>query len=408
MKKLTQTLKYWSQLLLLPIYWFSFITPRNKNIWLFGSTFGRRFADNPKYMYLYVNQFKASKIRGIWISQNKKIISELNSKGCEAYYYRSLKGIYYCLRAKVYIFDNYSKDISFWLSGGAKKINLWHGTATKKINQDNKFDHNRHPGNLSERLNSFFIRLSNEKPDHYVLATSENMTGIMSSAFGVDKSHVLAVGHPRNDILFHDGLEDLLLNIEEKTVRQLKKWKNKGFKLIYYAPTFRDSEDKFFKIIDLAGLNKFLKENNYLLISKLHIKSKLKQKFQELDYSNIKYMHSDVDTSTVLEYADMLIVDYSSIYLDYMMLERPVIAFPFDYKEYLSTSRECYFDYDEYMPEIKAYSQKDLEEGIRNIFENDTCFDKRMKRRDFHFVAKDSKSCERLYGCVKEILAGKY
>lgn len=48
MKKFLEGIKYWGQLLLLPVYWFSFLFPRNKNIWLFGSTFGRRFADNPR------------------------------------------------------------------------------------------------------------------------------------------------------------------------------------------------------------------------------------------------------------------------------------------------------------------------------------------------------------------------
>ena len=48
--KITDRLKYWGQLLLLPVYWLSFLFPRNKKIWLFGSTFGRRFADNPRYL----------------------------------------------------------------------------------------------------------------------------------------------------------------------------------------------------------------------------------------------------------------------------------------------------------------------------------------------------------------------
>ena len=45
--KITDRLHYWGQLLLLPVYWLSFLVPRDKKIWLFGSTFGRRFADNP-------------------------------------------------------------------------------------------------------------------------------------------------------------------------------------------------------------------------------------------------------------------------------------------------------------------------------------------------------------------------
>ena len=58
-KKIINGLKYWGQLLLLPVYWLSFLVPGNKNIWVFGSTFGRRFADNPRYFYLYVSQHSA-------------------------------------------------------------------------------------------------------------------------------------------------------------------------------------------------------------------------------------------------------------------------------------------------------------------------------------------------------------
>lgn len=120
-------LKYWGQLLLLPVYWFSFLMPRDRNIWLFGSTFGRRFADNPKYFYLYISQHKEEYgIRPVWLSHNREVVGLLRKadggKGTyEAYYYHSLRGIWLALRGKIYLFDNYSKDINFWQSGGAIK-----------------------------------------------------------------------------------------------------------------------------------------------------------------------------------------------------------------------------------------------------------------------------------------------
>ena len=181
MKKITEGIKYWGQLLLLPVYWFSFLFPRNKNIWLFGSTFGRRFADNPRYFYLYVSQM-VPEVRAIWISHDKGIVEFLSREGYEAYYNHSLKGIWYCLRGKVYCFDNYSKDISFWLSGGALKFNMWHGIPLKKIQADNVFDKVRHPKNGWDKFKSFPRRLSDEKPSHYVLTTSEFMKPIFESA----------------------------------------------------------------------------------------------------------------------------------------------------------------------------------------------------------------------------------
>lgn len=79
--RLLNAIKYWGQLCLLPLYWLSFIVPRNNRIWLFESTFGKRFADNPRYLYLYVSQNKEKlNIRPIWISHNKEIVDFLDLK----------------------------------------------------------------------------------------------------------------------------------------------------------------------------------------------------------------------------------------------------------------------------------------------------------------------------------------
>ena len=115
-KKLIKRIKYWSQMQLLPVYWFSFLIPRDKKIWLFGSTFGRRFADNPRYFYLYVmqkysNSNQQDLVKAIWISENKEIVRLLSENGYPAQYKKSLKGFWLCLRAGVYLYDNYPKDI---------------------------------------------------------------------------------------------------------------------------------------------------------------------------------------------------------------------------------------------------------------------------------------------------------
>lgn len=404
MKKAISGIKYWGQLFLLPIYWLSFLFPRSKNIWLFGSTFGRRFADNPRYAYLYINQFHKEDVRCIWITHNKEVAQFLNNKGMEAYYYHSFKGIWYSLRGKVYIYDNYAKDISFWLSGGATKINLWHGTATKKINQDNKFDYYRNPRNGWERFKTMPRRISDEKPHHYILSTSKQMAPILAGAFGTDMSHTLVVGHPRNDILMRDDLVDICTDNEVSIVKKLETLRSNGKKLIFYVPTFRDSESKFFDVVDLDKLNMFLKERDYIWCNKLHIKSKLKKKFESIELSNIVNIDADADPATLLPYCDFMVADYSSIYLDYMFLDRPAVAFPFDYEEYITHSRECYFDYEDYMPEQKVYSFEELCLAIDSIFENDICIEKRRKRRSFHFDSIDGNSSERLYQRIRDIL----
>lgn len=372
--KITDRLKYWGQLLLLPVYWLSFLVPRNKKIWLFGSTFGRRFADNPRYLYLYVSQHKEElKLRPIWISHNENVVRMLNNEGYEAYMYHSLKGIWFALRGKVYLFDNYSKDINFWQSGGAMKVNLWHGIPLKKIQHDNVFDKFRHPKNIWEKLRNFPRNISDEKPNHYVLTTSENLREIFSSAFKT--KNVLVSGYPRNQVLISDDIKNVYLDEEKRDRKKIisflnKKNNGKNKRMIFYMPTFRESETLFFENFDKNDFQKFLAENTLLFCIKLHPKSKLNEEFKNIQSENIVVINKDADPYVFLKLADVLITDYSSIYFDYLLLDRPIIFFAYDLKEYLSDSREMYFDYDEFTPGEKVWDYQGLKNSIVKIIEN--------------------------------------
>lgn len=398
-------IKYWGQLLLLPVYWLSFIVPRNKNIWLFGSTFGRRFADNPRYLYLYVSQQeKQNGIRPIWISHKKEIIELLKKEGYEAYYYHSLKGIWYCLRGKVYIFDNYSKDISFWLSGGAKKINLWHGVGNKKINYDNKFDKVRHPQNMRERCKTFPRRLSDEKPHHYILATSPMMADIFEGAFQVKPGHVITGGYPRNDMLLSSEINNIYTQEEKNNINYIKAIKAEGYILDLYMPTFRESETKFFEVMDMEKFNEFLCERKIIFLTKLHPKSKLKSEFERQNFSNIRNISSDVDPYSFLKEADILTTDYSSIYSDYMLLDRPVVGFPYDYETYSKETREEYFAFEEYMPELQAHTMNELMQYTTEVLNKDINRKQRQESRKRMFSYKDGEASKRIVRQIRCII----
>ena len=50
-------------------YFFSFIIPIDKNLWVFGAWFGEKYADNSKYLFEYVNE-NHTEIRAVWLTQN--------------------------------------------------------------------------------------------------------------------------------------------------------------------------------------------------------------------------------------------------------------------------------------------------------------------------------------------------
>lgn len=400
-----EKIKYWGQLFLLPLYLFSFISPRNNKIWVFGSTFGRRFSDNPKYLYLYLNQNWKNSIRPIWITRDKGIAKFLTINNYEAYYYLSIKGIFYSLIGKVYIFDNYSKDINFWTSGGALKVNLWHGVGNKKINYDNVFDKVRHPRNRWEYFKTFLRRMSDEKPSHYILATSSTMRDIFASAFRVDRSHIIEEGYPRNDYLLSDNIINLFLDKERECLAKINYLKCKGKIINLYMPTFRDSEIRFLDIMNLESFNEFLKVNNIIFVTKLHPKSKLKTVFERFQYSNIINLDAEMDPYIFLKLADILTTDYSSVYSDFMLLDRPVIAFQYDFDVYSKETREGYFDFDEYMPEVKAISMENLMSAMLMVLTTDMCKEKRKKSREMMFKSSAADACENISNKIIQIIS---
>ncbi len=381
--KIINRCKYWGQLLLLPVYGFSFLFPRDKRIWLFGSTFGKRFADNPRYFYLYMSQHKEEfHIRPIWISGKRELVTLLKEAGYEAYYRYSIKGIWYALRGKVYFYDNYAKDINFWLSGGALKFNMWHGIPLKKIQADNIFDKIRHPKNRWEAFQAFPRRLSDEKPSHYVLTTSEFMRPIFSSAF--QTKNVSTAGYPRIDSFVFREIQNLYTDTERKTMDKIKKRmrEKNADTILYYMPTFRDSETDFFHVIHFKQFHQFLQENHLLFCVKLHPKSKLKERFRAIEGGNIVDIDADTDPYVFIPMSDMLITDYSSIYFDYLFTDKPVVFFAYDLEKYQKHSREMYFDYEEYTPGVKVKNQQELERVLLELLSGaDSCQETRRQLR---------------------------
>lgn len=400
--KIKERIKYWAQLFLVPVYGLSFLMPRNKKIWLFGSTFGRRFADSPRYLFLYLSEYSED-IRPVWITDNEEIYNCITTAGYEACMRGTFKSFLLRLRGGVYFYDNYPKDISHWLSGGAVKINLWHGVPLKKIQHDNVMDKFRHPKNMWERWKTFPRRLSDEKKSHYILATSEYYRPIFESAFQTKRTIVNR--YPRTDIFTCDEIANVLLEDEKKSLEEIHEKSELHDKVFIYMPTFRDSENVFFDCVNLKRLNDFLAENKYLLAVKLHCKSKLKEAFETLESPHICVIEPAADPSLFLGLSDALITDYSSVYFDYLLTDKPEIFFSYDLSEYLEKSREMYFDFDEFTPGPKCMNQDELEVCMKSAFESSSKYsEKRAEIREKAFVNQGNCASEELITKVRKIV----
>ncbi|MBT5400140.1 hypothetical protein HOL24_06320 [bacterium] len=373
-----------------PFYVLSLAVKKNNNIWIFGSWSGEKYSDNSKYLFEYVNE-NHKEIKAIWVTSSWSVIKELRNKNLECYYKYSFKAIYYAVFAKVSVFvqTNYLNCLMFMNNKNTLLIQLWHGAPIKKIGNDNKLHSNKDKMSFFKKitfqiLNNIFPYIANERYSLFI-ACSLNDQQIYQSAFHVE--NVKITGFPRNDILFN--------NNSNKEKLQYKK--------IIYLPTFRGEVgsqiDLFFKYdFNTNKWIEFLENNNIILYVKMHPFNLPKEETRNIltKSKNIIFLENE-DVSEFLSSADILITDYSSVYLDYLLTGKPLIFTPFDFEEYLRNDREFYYNYEKITPGPKCMNWNDVL-GWVDKYNNSELFsvDRKLLQGSFHKYT-DSGSSERVY-----------
>ena len=322
-------------ILWLPLYIVSFVLPREKNMWVFGGFGGRLYADNSKALFSWMLDNSHHQKTVYWITKRRDILRKLNEEKKPCAYAYSIKGLYISLRASVFVYTHTSSDINFWASGGATKINLWHGSAIKKVLKDVNS-----PASIERRIYSatglgkLGYRLL--KPGYFecpdlIFAASPCVANNLITSHGVSEGQISITGYPRNDVLFQANAP--LRSMHTKT----------NLKKVLYLPTFREHDESDLSLHQL--IQSFSTRPEYLLLVKLHPATSLGDTLHFPD--NVLLLDQSVDTYEVMSVSDALITDYSSVALDYLLLDRPIFYFCYDYEAYLSTERELYYDFSE-------------------------------------------------------------
>lgn len=114
-------------------------------------------------------------------------------------------------------------------------------------------------------------------------------------------------------------------------------------------------------------------------------------------------MNKKLDIYPLLPFVDILITDYSSIYYDFLLLNKGILLYPFDKERFIENSNDLAFDYDEFTPGKKVYSMTDFLSTIASD-ENLNVDDKDQKRILCAFWGKsDKKRLDFLYNKIKTV-----
>ena len=337
------------------------LMPRDKQKWVYGASGG--FRDNPKYLYLQAN-YEHPEINSIWIGRVKSDVSNLRSRGLNAYYYLSFMGLYHTITAGVAVCDHQLGNINSFLLGGAYYVNLWHGSSVKRVRWQNPdaFVKEYHLRNKEEMRTSFTFRMMLyhvlfKRPDFCLTPSTIQAKEFFSPMMDMPLKDCIAGVFPRSQLLIagkESALDFIRKNEKQETLKFVERL-NQYKKVYIYMPTWRRTKSDFIAAsgIDWEKLNESLNKKNELLILKLHPHTKLNMD-AITNYSNLMIYQKNSDVYTVLPYIDCLITDYSSIYTDFLMMNKEIILFIFDFEDYVHNSNDL-GNYDKYYVGKRAY-----------------------------------------------------
>lgn len=380
----------------------SYITKRDKSKWVFGNK--QLFKDNTKYLFLYVLKHN-KELRPIWITSSKKTAAELKSYNYPAYYKYSIRGLYHCLTAGVYVSTVNSNHINYFTSGRAFNVYLWHGIALKSMPDAKSMPWDK------TLLSRICMPYAYEKIDFF-LSTTPMIDEQFMLTFNLRQDALHSGMYPRNLFMMND--HKVLLKYIEKYEKPLlidiiNKISNYS-RTYFYMPTWRLNYGKNFMeyaMPDLTALNQVLKDNDSFLLLKLHPSMKY-DVFKNQCLENIFYIEPEVDPYPILPFTDVLISDYSSIYYDYLLLDnKGVILYDFDVDYYVNNEFRFFKDYNEYTPGVhihdfksllNAFASKDsfvLNEEKRSWILNEMWGDNYMTKNNSNLIA----SIKNKYNC---------
>ncbi len=273
------------------------------------------FCDNSRELFEYMISIGLNKkYKMIWFVENKQNFADLkisNVKFIRLVPKNIVEKIKYHLYISSAAFAFYShRSPPYKLNHGETFVNLWHGSGPKKpasLNMGRNFD--------------------------YVHCNSNYFMEARISNFSCKPEQLLPLGNPRNDLLFRNtGVISKLFD-------------GRFAKTIIWMPTFRvarngkeefnhlNAESHGFPIMDsesrLSEINDLFFKYHALLVVKPHPMENLsilslKDKPNICLLTNQKLDEKGIFLYSLLGESDALITDISSVFVDFLLLNKPI------------------------------------------------------------------------------------
>ena len=336
-----------------------FCIPKKADHWAFAThhLHSERFIENQRAVFEQVKA-DASLYKIIFYRGQPTDWHIEDAVNCRMVRHGSLMGFLLLARCKV-VFLTHSIAMDYSLRWGRKDfavlklnskrrvvVNLWHGIALKRL---------LHVANSATLQHTDRVAYRTQERKHYagLVASSDIDSYAMAAMFyPLNYQQVWLTGLPRNDFL--SQAEELLPRYIQDSLRLIRQIKQ-GKKLIVYAPTYRQtsvSETAHyyqFEQTEIDALKCLLQENNAVLGYRPHYFKNSEQYFNLDQFIDNEFIF-DVSQAVIPEYSalarelDVLVTDYSSVYIEALYLSKPVICFGYDIEHYKTQQDGLLYD----------------------------------------------------------------
>jgi CDP-glycerol glycerophosphotransferase (TagB/SpsB family) len=371
-------------LLAFTFYVFDIFFKKNEKRLLFIFGKEENYADNSRILFEYLNKEKDLEV--LLFIYKKDLYENLKKDfPDQTYYAYSFKGLFIFLQTNRIVIS-YGLDklyfFPYYLSIRYKTIiQLWHGSLFKRLGFQTKGWNKIKSKKELQQFSKF-------------IACSSLERFMISSCFNLNIDDILITDYPRNDKLFHPdkGLVEKHPYLQKKIILYAPTWREEGRKTIFFP--FEDA--------NLSEIQKVLEDTDSYILVRGHREEmdQIRNKYGlSIDECNRIVLADQVNfpfTEELLPYVDILVTDYSGIYIDFLLLNRPVLFIPYDLDDY-STYRGVLFDYNKFTAGPKVSTQKEFLEEIKMYIQNPKKDeDLRVKMQEIFHDNIDGKACERI------------
>lgn len=373
------------------------IIPKKKDLILFSAWFGTKYADNTRYLYEYM--LKNTKYDIYWFTKNKDLYNDLREQGLPVIYSKTIKALWYQCRAKMLLSTVQIYDFNLYYLNNCYFLDLGHGFPGKPV------------GLLQPQVNERYkkiFKFSKKGLKYYETASSRFVVDYISPCYDVKPSNFIFSNKPRIDVLFDENLRKGI-NTKIDTIKSSRR-------LISYLPTHRSCGEKemdITQIFDLKKLQSFCEQTNSVFLIKKHFYHR-DEKTPLDEYPNIYDLtKEDLDTEVLLYQSDVLITDFSSCFIDYLALGRPILFYAYDYDDYMANERDYYWKYDMING---GYTAKNKDEFIKSLSDLSKDWDDakheegrtQMRRLYFDDDVEMGTSRKKITSIIDELINGTY